>query len=371
MNTLNDYLNVLKTSKQKKKFLHSIYEPGKEDVANALLSLDPDNRSILIKEMMYFKEKDKDKFISYGIKFIDNFIGKFHLDYGTSLDIIKEDNELIEYFLSKVNDPHNVIRKRNAADFAKRLGRDDIRKKVLEEIIEDGSEKDSHQKAKAAEELERFNESIDFYINAAESFTEVIPKALQIAKEHVPEKVNGVAEKGFEGFSDIHNNFSLYAECAIILDEKERATKVVKKKLKKINKKYELGLHYYFKNIVDSMVILNMEDEAREFISELEQNFEATNPEDFRELYMKIGDSETANTYFRRKIDQLDPEENPENVIEAIDEYYELTEDESVLDKKFSAHLEIGDYKGASEVKQIQGYPSDAELLKEMGNMKI
>jgi hypothetical protein len=95
-----------------------------------------------------------------------------------------------------------------------------------------------------------------------------IDAALKIAKEHAPNRVKEIAERGFRSYKP---GFSpeAYVECAEILGKLEEAKKTLKREARRLKPKQSPR---FYEDLVKSLVRLGLLEEAKAVVAKVAEH---------------------------------------------------------------------------------------------------
>ena len=194
---LSSLLGNLHSDEARLVFLKSIYVPGNAEVADEILTMDPENFSILTIETEYARKVgDINRFRDIAKKDIDCYIRNDLNSLLQSIVVDWKDPELADYAIAQMTSKSEEDRKlegplQYAAEIAQSFGKEEVAKQNLERLLA-LQEKDAEYKFPAGDilkKLERYSEAIDKYVESAKGrCSGFMGDALRIARENVKER---------------------------------------------------------------------------------------------------------------------------------------------------------------------------------------
>jgi len=380
---LDPILENLHSDEARLSFLRSIYVPGNVEVADKILTMREDY-SVIEKEVAHAKKTgDTDRFRDIAIKHIDHYV-KNDFDISLRDIIIKwQDSELADYAIEQLTSKSEENRKlegplKYAAEIAQSFGKKEVAKQNLERLLA-LQEKDAKYEFTAGETLEklgRFSEAIDKYVESAEGkYLGLIGKALKTARENVPERVEEIAQIGFNAYRPKNGVENIYIECAEILGKTEKAEKTLVKHSKKVKVK---DYPRFYARVVESLVKLGKNEEAKDLVRRVVKNEEKiakksntsysfNRPEELSRLYHAIGEIDPIIEIYNEKIDtRIREGHHPSNILNDIKKVVELTGDTSFREKELSIYEVQGEYQKAANLANELGKPELAKMYNTM-----
>jgi tetratricopeptide (TPR) repeat protein len=383
---LDNLLGSLHSDKSRLAFLNSIYIPGNVDVAGKILTMGEDS-SVIEKEMAHAKKTgDTDRFKDMARKNIDYYVAH---DFDILLRdiVIKwQDPELADYAINQMTSKSEEDRKlegplQYAAEIAQSFGKEEVAKQNLERLLA-LQEKDSEYKFPAGDTLKklgRFSEAIDKYVESTKGrCSGFMGNALRIARENVPERVEEIAQIGFDAYEPETGFESIYVECAEILGKTEEAEKTLVKQSKKVKVK---DSPRFYAGVVESLVKLGKNKEAEDLVRRVVKNEERAKKsdtyysfdrsEELARLYHAIGETDAVkNIYVERIETGIREGHHPSNTVNDINKAINLTGDKATfMEKRLLLHEEQGEYEQASKLARELGNSGLAESYRTMHQM--
>ena len=380
---LNPVLENLHSDKARLAFLKSIYTPGNIEIADRILAMDPKDSSVLSNETDYANQHNlKDRFVNMAKKCIDTRIrdehdGDFALQNIMDWTISWGNEEIAKYGMRKLTSKSNTKSALiYAAEIAETFNRPAARKKYLESLLsmQEGGEF-PFSAGEILQKLGRFSEAIDKYIASTEGrCSGFMAHALQIAREHVPERLKEVAQKGFDTYTPSTGFTRIYVECAEILERTQEAEKTLVKHSK--NVKVEDSPRYY-EDFVEALIKFGRNQKAKNLVRKVESNEERAKrtlihysfdrSEELAILYHLVGEIGPIKDIYNERIDtRIRENHHPSHTLKDIQQAIELTGDTSFREKEFDLYEMQGEYQKAANLAKELGKPELAQAYNTM-----
>jgi len=376
--SLGSLLNSLLTDSYKLTFLEKIYAPGNIEVADAILELHPNNRTVIKREIAHAgKNALEERFKVMARKYIDNLItakvirspeNTYAWDMSDTKEVVSwENEEMTDYALSqirKLNDKSSLI---NGANLAEASGKTDKRKSILERLfqVQMRTERKEYPSAPAetAEKLGRYEEAINLYLegNRSDKY-----KALILAQKHSSaERVKKIARIGFNEFNidRPQQNPEFYLHSASILGKLKEAKETLK--ISSQETIVDTNPHAY-RNLVKALRNMGALSEARAFANRIEEyefeemknlkHYRAENQRSLADIFLYLKDESKAVQAYTRKIEfQSSKGHHLSNYTDDIEIVYKMTGDKSIFKTKFLAFEKEGQYRDAANLARRIG----------------
>ena len=374
---LNPILENLHSNEARLAFLTSIYVPGNVDIADKILTMGEDY-SVIEKEMAHAKKTgNTDRFRDMAIKCIDHYV-KNDLDISLRDIVIEwQDSELADYAIEQLTSkPEENRRLENplgyAIEIAQSFGKEEVAKQNLERLLV--LQEDSEYKFPAGETLEklgRFSEAIDKYVESTEGrCSRFMDDALRIARENVPERIEEIAQIGFNAYEPETGFESIYVECAEILGKTKKAEKTLVKHSEKVKIK---DSPRFYAGIVESLVKFGKNKEAKDLVKRVVKNekkakksdtsYSFDRSEELARLYHAIGEIEPIREIYNERIDiRIRKGHHPSNTLNDIKKVIEMTGDTSFREKELGIYEIQGEYQKAANLANELGKPELAQM---------
>ena len=371
MEPLESILGNLHSDDNRLQFLKRVYRPGKKNIADAILSITPDNVEVLESEAEHAREQgDSERFLKLARSYIDTCLKGV-----SNTSVLQKvegwgNPELVSYTISRVENSVAESILDSATKLASAYGFDDEAHKLLERLY-DIRKKDPYTVtgylAAVAVQIGRFDEAIDFYL---ESGFSSLGKALAIAQEHVPSRSEAIAKLGFKN----HNKGvdpEAYVRCAKVLGKEAKAGKHLAKEARKL-KVVEPPQNYM--GLVKALKHLGLDEEARSVVYKVGEKeplpigvMHYPEKEDaIADLFLEIGEDKQAGDIYRRKVKRCISFMHAESLVEDIDKAYDLTGDETLLETKLFLYERDGKYSEAERLAGSLGLDDLQETYKAM-----
>ncbi len=373
---LDDILEKLHSDSARLTYLKRIHTPENIEIADRILSLDPENYTFLEREIEYAKKKNlTNRVLELGRQLIDLYI-KNELGITARDKVIElRHKDLAHYTINRlIEETPNESSMEYASEIANAFGESDMEKRILNELLKVQKKKGEFlfSAADTAVKLGKYDEAVDLYMESAKDAFGFLDQALDAAQEHAPHKLKKVAQFGFNKFTQDRGFWKIYVRCAQILDKTNVAKERLLKEAKKIKIKPESGIvgsknYYdfiprYYQNLVEGLVSLGCTTEAENIVDQVAINETKLRRIDERynhnerqkelaQLYHTIGRTDEVKRIHVELIDMIPLSGyGPENGLRAIDEAIELTCDQTLQEKKFR-FLEVQEnYKAAEKL---------------------
>jgi hypothetical protein len=379
---LDNLLGSLHSDKNRLAFLNQIYTTGNIEVADRLLGLTP-STSVLEKEVRYAREHgDTERFTTLARRFIDHYIEN-------NWDILLEDEvmgwgnpDVADYAITKLEETGRESSLKYAGEIARSFGQTERERELLERVLAVQMEKEDEyafSPAGTCVKLGRFDEAIDLFMRSGYRW---LDSALNVAREHVPERTNEIAQRGFDEYAPTFHTQEIYVECAEILDKVDEAKKTLTKESKKL--KPDRPPRFY-QGLVSSLVKLGLNNVARTAVEKVatyqfqrarereEGSIHLSFHDEQKELarlYETIGEQAQVKDILLARIDAgLNGDWDPSNYTGDIEKGSELTGDKAFLERKLLSLEKEQKYDEASQLAGQLGNSELAESYKTMHQM--
>lgn len=378
--TIDELLATLHSDKARLVFLHRIYEPGRSDVADRIISLEKADNTILDEEIQHaLATRNNARLQELGRRKIDYYIQH---DYAR---LIKREvcawgsHDLAHYAIAELikNFEGHYEELEVCVEIAEHFNDETTRRQVLEKALAIYVRNESicgrEQTARTLERLGRYDEAIDKWCSC-ETYGR-LPEAMDIAKKHAPHKIREVAQKGFERFCDDYNCVfyaEFYVECAEILQKTEEARQTLvqyaQRKIREDNIHSDIN---DYSGLLRSLIRFNEKQLAEDFV-EKAHNKDTTVAALFvnAEHYHAIGNNQRATEMYKTYIERvMKTKGHPPDWLKNIDVAFETTRDLWFLERKREVLEILGRYDEASKVAIQLNNPQLAEHYKAMQTM--
>lgn len=371
--SLDILLGSLHSDKNKIAFLNRIYTLGNVEVADSILALTTDT-SVLEQETDFAREhKVSQRFASLARRFVDCYVQN-------DWDIILRnkvfawgDKEIADYAISRLEEKGQENSLEYAGDIAQSFGQEQKARQLLERVLDvqmKKKDKYAFSPAGTCVKLGKFNEAIDLFMQEDYHW---LGNALHVAKEHVPERVNEIAQIGFDTYAPAFHTQETYVECAEVLGRLDKAKKTLSHEAKKL--KLDLPPRFY-EGLVASLVKLGLNDNAKTVVQKVATyQFQKAKEDGGRNmgfvsfydeqkelarLYEVIGEQAPVKDILLARIDAgLKNDWHPSNYEQDIEQGYQLTGDNVFLERKLVL------------LEKEQKYDEASKLASELGNAKL
>ena len=368
---LDNLLGSLHSDKNKLTFLNCVYTPGNAEVADTILALSP-NTSVLEKEVGYAREHgETQRFDSLARRFVD-----YYIQEGWDIALRDKvvgwgDKNIADYAVSKLEEKGEESTLEYAGEIAQSFGQEQRARQLLERVLTVQMEKKDEyafSPAGTCVKLGRFNEAIDLFMQSGYHWFD---RALHIAKEHVPQRVNEVAQKGFEGYAPTFHTQETYVECAEVLGKVDKAKKTLSCEAQKLTPD---SPPRFYEGLVKSLAKLGMSNDARTVVQkvaayhfkraqERKDMMHVSFHDDQKELaglYEVIGEQAPIRDILLARIDAgLNNGWHPSHYDKDIERGFQLTGDKVFLERKLILF------------EQEQKYDEASKLASELGNTEL
>ena len=366
---LDDLMGSLHSEESQLTFLNSVYTPGNVEVADRIIALNP-HSEVLDEEVHYaLAHGDEQRFEKLAKKRVDSYVENDWVtligDYVMKFGNMKVANYAIAA-LEKMAKEGSI---EEASDIAQHFGQSEKRDELLERLLSiQMQEKDwVFGPSQTYVKLGQFNEAIDLLVNSGYNW---FGRALEIAKEHVPERIEEVAQRVFHEYSPDSARQEPFVEAARILDKTDEAKKILSREAKKFKPEYH---PQFYDGLVSSLVALGADKEAQLVVKKVadHQNKRARKEEkghvffhdeqkELATLYETIGDLDSAKDILLARIDAgIEGQWHPSHYEKDIEKGWEMTRDSAFLERKLLFLERGGRYEEAAKTATELG---DAEL---------
>jgi hypothetical protein len=378
---LDILLGNLHSDENRLRFLREIYTPGNAEVADRILAIEPDT-SVLEKEAGYSREHgETERFSLLAKRFVDHYIQN-GWDILLKKSVVRwGDRNLADYAVSKLEEKGEESTLEYAGDIAQSLGQEQKARQLLERVLAlQMKKKDDYAFSPAGTcvKLGRFNEAIDLFMRSGYHW---LDRALHVAKEHVPQRVNEVAQIGFDRYAPSFHTQETYVECAEVLGKVDKAKNTLSREARKLTPD---GPPRLYGGLVKSLVKLGMNNDAKTVVQkvadyhfkesrERENMMHVTFHDDSKELaelYEIIGEQAPVRDLLLARIDAgLNNGWHPSHYDKDIERGYQLTGDKAFLERKLRLFEKEQKYDEASKLVMELGKPELAESYRAMHEM--
>lgn len=379
MPSLDEMLATLHTDETRKDFLRQIYTPGNATVADHLLALGPDH-SVLAREIDYALEHGpRERFETLAKQEIDHFARD---GQGTPLQkrvLGWNDPALGVYALEQLgvafSSGENLTA---AAEIALAFGRREqaeilwARLLPLQMMNVSGSHRPA---AETLVKLGRHREAIDIYLSGNSRYSNY-GHALSIAREHLPDQVNFIANAAYIGrnraFDFETGDVATFLECAELLGHREDAREIILHKTKDIDPKYPPRM---YQSLVKALLKLSEWDVASVVVSSIARHQSAQRGNQYAvevgELWALLGDDRQLEEGYRsRVVSGLQQSWKDTMLMRDIEEGYAIRNNLWFLEQKMQIFEREGRYLDAASIARQMGkeetavaYDAMAELV--------
>jgi len=383
---LDNLLGSLHSDKNRLAFLNRVYTPGNVDIADRILDLNPD-ASILEKEVGYAREHgDANRFTTLARRFIDHYVEN-------NQDILLRDRvigwgdpDIADYAVTKLEETGREGPLEYAGEIAQSFGQADRGRELLERLLAvQMEEKDDYafsparicvKPASTCVKLGRFDEAIDLFMQSGYHWFD---RALTVAREHVPGRVNEIAQRGFDEYAPAFHTQETFVECAEILGKTDEAKKTLAREAKKLKPG---SPPRYYQGLVSSLVKLGLGDEARTVVEKVsayqfqrarereEDSVHVSFHDEQKELarlYEAIGEQAPVKGILLARIDAgLNGGWHPSHYTKDIEKGLELTGDPAFLERRL---LLLEKEQKYDEASQLAGQLGNSELAESYRTM--
>lgn len=363
-------------------FLRKIYVPGNTDVADRILAMKEDS-SVIEKELAHAEQSgDLDRAREMAIQYIDYCVRNNFTSFLRNKVIKWNNSELADYAIEQMTSEFEEERRSEqvlecAAEIAQAFGKQDIATQNLERLLA-FQEKDTEHKYRAGttlKKLGRFGEAIDVYLEEGAPWE--LKSALDLAREHCPNRITEVAQRGFNTFDTKRGFWEFYVECAEILDKKNKAERTAVKYARRT--KIDDPPRCY-EGIVNCLVKFGQDDEAKKLVSRIvrheeyvrkgEGYYEFDRPKELAVLHHAVGETAAIRKIYAERIDKrLREGHHPSNTQDDIKKAIELTGDQSFREKELDLLERERDYQKAAALATEIGKPELAQIYSTMYEM--
>lgn len=381
---LETILAKLSDDQSRLTFLSNLYKPGRTLIADKILDLNEDYTIIQQEADHSLKKGNITRFLDMAKRYVDARIPK-ELDF-VSDKIVKWGNTQIGiYAMNKLAEIEQEDGWRHpllyAARIAKHFGMQDKNKVFLESLLD--LQKKNHTAywhiAETLIELGKYNEVLDIYLQDDNALSE----ALAVAKQHMLERVNEIAEKVMENYEkfakdpELDNNkmvpVKVYVKAAKILGREEQAAQVLIEESASFTVDHRM---LYGSNLLIALLDLDKQDEAQAFVSRTEQDLRAQRGEKLNYYDRKqtaIMHERAGNIVRTREIyDEMlfiQRRNNGHPSIETLQEAYKATGDKQYRETEMRELEREGCYSKAAQAAEEIGKKNLAEIYRQMQTM--
>jgi tetratricopeptide (TPR) repeat protein len=375
---LNDLLSKLYSDENRLAFLRKIYSPGNIEVADRILSINPEDSSVLESEIEHAKEHGmEDRFTALARNFVNRYVTR---GFTSSLEgkVIEWGNLTIaNYAIAKLQEEGEEDSIEHAAGIAKSFGREEEARILLERLLKiQLKERGKYASSPAGTcvKLGHYNEAIELYMQAGYHWVDT---AIKIAKEHAPNRLTEVAQKGFKSYNPGFGSQEIYVECAEILGKTDEAKKTLIKESRELRPD---SPPRFYESLVKSLVKLDLVEESKDVVTKVaefeheasrkERYYELGRQKELAKLFEAIGDKAPIGGIYSVRIDRgLKERWNPSNILNEINEGYKLTGDIIFLEKKLILLEQEGKYDEAEKLAAELGRHELADAYSAMQKM--
>lgn len=370
--SLDNLLESLHSDKNRMAFLNRVYTPGNVEVADRILALTP-NTSVLEKEISYAREHGASERISSLARRLVDYYTQNNWDILLRNKVVEwGDRDVADYAISKLEEKGAESTLEYAGEIAQSFGQEQRAKKLLERVLTvqmKKKDKYTFSPAETCVKLRRFNEAIDLFMQAEYHWFD---RALHVAKEYVPQRVNEVAQIGFDRYAPAFHTQETYVECAEVLGKVDRAKKTLAHEAQKLTPD---SPPRFYEGLVKSLVKLGLNDNARTVVQKVaayqfqkakekskDMAYVSFHDEqkELARLYETIGEQAPIKDILLARIDAgLNNGWHPSHYTQDIEEGYQLTGDKAFLERKLLL------------LEQEQKYDEASKLANELGNAKL
>lgn len=383
---LETIMRILHSDESRLAFLTSIYIPGNTEVADKILTINPENSFILENETAHAKSVgDINRFRDMAKRNIDWYVQN-DCDILLQNKVINwQDSELADYAIELLTSKSKEGRRlegslRYAAEIAQSFGKKDVAKQNLEKFLA-LQERDAKYKFPAGDTLKklgRFSEAIDKYVESAEGrCSGFMGDALQIARENVPERVKEIAQIGFDAYEPTTGFEEIYVECAEILGKTKKAEKILVKYSKSVKVK---DAPRFYEGVIKSLVKLGRDQKAKNLVERVRRNeveakrseryYDFDRSEELARLYHAVGEIDAVREIYKERINIRNREgHHPSNTLHDIKKAIELTGYISFREEEFGVYERQKEYKKAANLANELGKPELAQMYNTMYEM--
>ena len=254
--------------------------------------------------------------------------------------------------------------------FTKELESETIHKQQLEKLFSQQKE-DDKPCAQTIEQLGRFDEAITEYLIEGGFYLEEEKRALELAKEHNPERVREIMEQVVERFRFDRNIFQIdfYLTCANFIGKEREVKEKIRSYAKNTKHTEELC------RLIPILVKQGLIKDARKGVKKIikKERSYYLNEEIFikkiSDLYCIVGEPEKAVELLeneRKKFGSSKSYIIKGKKVEILSKLAELKKDYSILDEVIPILLEERDYEGCSKIEELRGNSEKSKLYLEM-----
>lgn len=382
MESLDNILKGLHSDKNRLAFLNRVYTPGNVEVADRILDLNL-GTSVLEKELDYaLKHKAKERFTALARRFVDLYI-KNQYDNLLADQVVRwKDTDIANYAITKLEETGKESPLECAGEIAQSFGQKEKGRKLLERVLSLQFERKgdyAFAPTGTCIKLGRFNEAIDLFMQSGYHW---FNNALNVAKEHVPTRVNEIAQRGFDEYAPGFHVQETFVECAEILGKVDKAKKTLIREAKKLRPD---SPPRFYQGLTNSLVKLGLNNEARivvEKVVDYQSQRAKERKEDMvcmyfhdeqkelAELYETIGEQRPVRDILLARIDAgLNGDWHPSNYTKDIEKGLKLTGDKAFLERRLLVLEKEQKYDEASQLAQELGQPELAGNYKTMHQM--